>query len=990
MKSRWVNPRRALPLLVLVLGMEPAVHPAAPLSVVHWGTDQGLEAGPIGCVLETRDGYLWFGGEEGLMRFDGVRATVFSPRNTPQFKAKLISVLHEDQKGGLWVGTAGGGLVYRSAAGDWQAYGPDAGLVNERVSAIAQDATGRLWVGTDGGGIFIGENGRFEPFAENELLPTRHIEALVVEGADTIWVGSGWPLCRIRAGKFDSSFAPSGEGPRSSFALLLRADGALWVGGREGLFVLQSNQFTRALPGFDFGYVQGVSLGIKGRLWVATRDGLIRLEGDRATRFTMADGLSGNMIKSIQRDAEGSIWVTSEVPGIDQLRNTKFASISSDPAHSQQLATAIYEDSAGALWVGGHHGISRMADAETQHWGVNDGLAADLVFSICEGADKELWVGTAGGLNRLRNGEWSLFGAEEGMPHRVAWCLYQGRGGEVWAGTLRGLVRIENGGVQVFSHDDSGLSHGDVRAICEDAAGRLWVGTSYGLNLREGDQFKTFLEGAPEVQFNAVLALHGDAEGDVWIGTMEQGLFRWRDGHFTHFNSAMGLHDDLIFRILEDDSGHLWMSCNRGIFRVSKGHLNAFAEGKLQRIECDVFGKSDGLPSIECNGTFQPAGWKSKDGRLWFPTSKGVAVVDPGNLPRNMRAPPVIIEEVLANGERVDAAGEVRLGPGARDLSIRYTALSFVAPKQVQFRYQLEGVDEDWLSETTDRSARYTHLPPGDYTFRVIAANNDGVWNETGASLALEVLPFWWQTRWFMVLAGITAAGSIGGAARLWTARRYRRRMAELEHQHALERERNRIATDLHDDLGSNLGSIALLSASARKNASGEEAEDFAEIQQLAESTAESMRDIVWFIDSSEHELQPLALRMKETAARLLAEVSWEFHAPPELPSRNLSTEFKRHFFLIYKESLHNIRKHARATKVRIDLSVSGEQVELVIADNGLGFVDGGAHAGLGLNSMRRRASALGWILNIGNGPERGTRIHLVASLPSQEALLEG
>ncbi len=979
--------KRALPLLLFLLVLPGSVHPAVPLSVVHWGTDQGLEPGPLLCVIQTRDGYLWLGGEEGLMRFDGVRAVAFSTRNTPELKAKSISALHEDENGGLWVGTAGGGLAYRTAQGKWQWYGPEAGLENERVSAITQDSKGRLWIGTDGGGIFTSDgDGKFKAFAQNDVLPTRHVESLFADENGTIWVGSGTPLCRIHDEIVDATFAPSGEVPPSSFAIVRRPDGALWVGGREGLFLLKDNQFTRVLPEFNFGYVQALNYETEGRLWVGTRTGLVRLDGEKAVRLSMKDGLSGNMIKSIYRDAEGSVWVTGEAPGADQIRNARFATLTADQAHFQQMVTAIYEDSAGSLWVGGHDGLRRIDERGSRHWSTADGLDADLVFSICEGKN-EMWVGTAGGLNRFKDGQWSLFGSEDGMPHRVAWSLYTGSGGEIWAGTLRGLVRIGNGEVEVFSHDDGGLSHSDVRAICEDAAGRLWVGTSYGLNVREGGQFKQFLEGAPGVPFNAVLALHADSEGDVWIGTMEQGLFRWRDGRFSRFHTAVGLHDDLILRILEDDLGKRWMSCNRGIFRVSKADLNAFADGKLEKIECTVFGKADGLPSIECNGTFQPAGWKSKDGRLWFPTSKGMAVVDPGKLPRNTR-PPVIIEEVRASGKPIGFSERLKLGPGARDISIRYTALSFAAPNHVQFRYRLDGLDDGWLAETTERSARYTRLPPGDYTFRVAAANNDGVWNDAGASLAFQVLPFWWQTRSFMVLASVTVAGLIGGVARLWTARRYRQRMAELEHQHALERERNRIATDLHDDVGSNLGSIALLSASARKHVSGEAGEDFFEIQQIAESTAESMRDIVWFINSTDDELPQLALRMKETAGRILGEISWGFDAPPSLPAGKLSTEFKRHFFLIFKEALHNIRKHSRASRVRIELSAGEGRVDLSIMDDGVGFVDSLPHPGLGLNSMRRRAAALGWVLTIGNGGNGGNggaTVRLVASLSAHD-----
>ncbi len=298
----------------------------------------------------------------------------------------------------------------------------------------------------------------------------------------------------------------------------------------------------------------------------------------------------------------------------------------------------------------------------------------------------------------------------------------------------------------------------------------------------------------------------------------------------------------------------------------------------------------------------------------------------------------------------------------------------------MQFKYRLEGLDRAWV-ETTERTARYTRPPAGRFQFRVLASNNDGVWNETGAALALTVLPPWWGTGWFLALTGLATASSIAAAARLLTVRKFQRRMAELEREHAVERERTRIATDLHDDLGSNLGSIALLSQTAQKEAEAGAVREFAEIQQLAEETAEAMRDIVWFIDANEDELQRMILRMKETAAKLLVGIRWRFQAPAEVPAQKLSTEFKRHFFLIYKESLHNIRKHAQATRVEIRLMLAPDRLDLAVEDNGVGLPEPVNSCGLGLNSMRRRASSLGWTLAIGRRSEGGTAVRLSASL---------
>ncbi len=310
-------------------------------------------------------------------------------------------------------------------------------------------------------------------------------------------------------------------------------------------------------------------------------------------------------------------------------------------------------------------------DGNTTHWARQDGLAGNLVFTMCEDSTDRLWIGTYDGLNRFANGKFETFTTKDGLPHSVIWTLYRDRFDRLWAGTPKGLVRIKDGTFETFDHDNAGISHNDVRVISEDAQGRLWVGTSYGLNRWTDGRFTQFINWAPGRPLNVVLALHADDAGDLWIGTMEQGLFRLRHGAFVNFTREIGLHDNLIFQILEDDSGYLWLTCNRGIFRVRKAELNSLADGALQRVNCAVFGKPDGLPGTECNGSFQPAGWKSRDGRLWFPTTKGVAVVDPQNLPRNRLPPPVEIEEVRLNGMPAEQSRSLTLGPGIDNIEIR-------------------------------------------------------------------------------------------------------------------------------------------------------------------------------------------------------------------------------------------------------------------------------------------------------------------------------
>ena len=965
-----------------VMGLSASLWPClgSPLSIMHWGTDEGLGPGPATAILQTKDGFLWFGSEEGLMRFDGVHCTIFDSRNTAALRSHSISTLFEDQRGNLWIGTAGGGVVRRDTHGQLTPFGKAQGLANERVSALTQDADGRLWVGTDGGGLFELGPRDFHTFPANAGLPSPHITALVPDADHGLWIGSKQKLVRIRGGQIDTQFAPEGAVPPESVALLAGQEGRLWVGGGAGLFLLDQGRFERAVLSSDLRGVQSLAAGVDGRLWVGTVRGLVRVDGTNALRVTTDHGLSGNLIQSVYRDHEGSIWVSSDVPGVDQIRATRFAFLSTQHGLSHPIATGIYEDHAGALWIGGHQGLNRYENGATTHWSKRDGLAGNLVFTMCEDPKGGMWIGTYDGLSRFVDGQFKTYTKADGLPHNVIWCLYRDRADQIWAGTHRGLVRIDDPGrFGVYDYDNSGLSHNDVRAICQDAKGRLWIGTSYGLNCLEDGRITKFIEGAKDRPFNVVLALHTDAAGDVWVGTMEHGLFRYRDGRFVNLTVENGLYDNLTFQILEDGLDNFWLTCNRGISRVRKADLNACADGTLATVPYTVFGKPDGLPSTECNGTFQPAGCKARDGRLWFPTSKGVAVVDPDHLPRNPLPPPVQIEEIRLDGTTSSWSDTLRVGPDIDRIEIYYTGLSFVAPTQMRFKYKLVGLDRDWVEGEADRVARYVRVPPGEYRFHVQASNNDGVWNETGASLGLIVLPPWWRSAWFLGALGLTTVGSVGGLARLLTIRKYRRRMVDLEREHALEMERRRIATDLHDDVGSNLGSIALISQSARREADPALADEFAEIQQLAEQTADAMRDIVWFIDDSEDELQRMVLRMKETAARLLSETRWRFQSPEPMPARKLSTEFKRHFFLIYKESLHNIRKHARATQVDIALDMASDHLALSIDDNGTGFLASARPSGLGWNSMHRRASSLGWTLTIVNRRQGGTSVQLKA-----------
>jgi diguanylate cyclase (GGDEF)-like protein len=394
-------------------------------------------------------------------------------------------------------------------------------------------------------------------------------------------------------------------------------------------------------------------------------------------------------------------------------------------------------------------------------------------------SDGALWLGSRGqGLTRWKDGKFRTFTTKDGLPDDVVLALLEDRAGDLWIGTSEGLARRRGERFETFTVKD-GLGSSKILCLAEDRAGDLWIGTrGGGVNRRRDGRFERV--GVAEGFGNAtVYDAHEDSEGRMWFGTAGRGLLRLAGGKLLSYSSREGLFDDLIYRILEDGQGDFWMSCNRGVFRVARKDLDLFAAGRIRRIPYVAYGAADGLKSPECNGGFQPAGWRTKDGRLWFPTLRGAAVIDPARVRVNRIEPPVVIEEAVADSRPIPVGG-APLSPGKSRLEFRYTALSFAAPERVAFRYRLEGFDADWVDAGPRRSAFYTNLPSGRYRFRVIARNDDGIWNQRGASFAFSIAPRYYQTVWFYVLCAVIVGLAAEGATIL-RVRHFKTRQKELE-----------------------------------------------------------------------------------------------------------------------------------------------------------------------------------------------------------------
>ncbi len=726
-----------------------------------WKTEQGLPQNSAWALCQTRDGYLWIGTQEGLVRYDGIRFSVFNKQNVPAMRSNVIASLLEDNSGALWIGTRGGGVL-RLHEGTFICYSTQNGLSNDDVTSLLQDRAGTIWIGTSHG-LNQFRNGVFTFYTTHSGLSNDAVTALVQDRQDALWIGTMGGLNLFHNGTFKHYTTQHGLSNDAVTSLVQDRNGTLWIGTNNGLNQLENGVFKQYTTqhGLSNNVIRTLLFDRSGTLWIGGNGGVQRMSNNVLTVFSTKNGLSNDDVRSLLQDRDGALWIGTHAAGINRLQNGSIVSYSSKNGLSIDAVTSVMGDSeygdrhstSGAVWVGTYGGgLNYFRDGIFTHYSIRNGLSSDVIRSLLQDRDGTLWVGTiGGGLNQFKNGTFTAITTKNGLSNDFVWSLQQTHDGALWIGTEGGgLNRYHNGKMTLFN-TKNGLSNDFVRVILEDRnhENTLWIGT-YGGGVNYWNNGKwTHFTTQDGLSNNFIRSLLQDREGTLWIGTQGGGLNRFKNGKFTTFTTKDGLFDDGAWCILEDDFGHLWMSCNKGIYRVNKADLNAFADGKISHIPCKSFGVADGMKSIECNAG-NPSGWKTQDGRLWFPTMAGVLAISPNKFYTNPIAPPVIIEEIKADSVSMDLRSASEVAPEAQKFEFHYTATSFLAPEKVQFKYLLEGYDDAWVNAGGRRTAYYTNLPHGrQYRFRVIACNNDGVWNDVGASAMFYVAPYFWETWWF-------------------------------------------------------------------------------------------------------------------------------------------------------------------------------------------------------------------------------------------------
>jgi PAS domain S-box-containing protein len=735
--------------------------------ISSWRAEDGMPPTYVTAIAQTSDGYLWFGTATGLGRFDGVRFTVFDGSNTPALATtRHIGGLLPSPDGSLWIGRGDGLARYK--AGRFISY-PATAMADGFIWSLAAGQDDSIWIGTYAGGLNRLRAGKFSVEIPSDRSTTGAIWATHVTRDGAIWTGTnGLGLNRWFHGRVVNFTTRDGLANNIVWAIHEDRSGALWVGTNGGLNRLQRGKMTTftTANGLSSNCVKAILEDRDGNLWIGTEGGgLNRYRDGKFSSIGMDQGLSDSTVLSLLEDREGSLWIGTPA-GVTQLRQESVINLTRFEGLGNDSVWAVREAADGALLLGTAGGFSRWKDGKTMNLSTREGLSSNVVRSVVEDADGSLWLATNDGLNHYRNGKVKVYRTSDGLPHDMVRTVSRDREGNLWVGTRGGgLARYRNGAFTVFDTKNSALPHNVVSSVDEDADGSLWIATNGGMSVLKNGVFRNYglQDGLSNLQTRMT---YHDRDGSHWIGTFGGGLNRLKNGRIAAIRASNGLFDDVVYSIVEDDAGFLWMTGLRGIFRVRKQELNELADGKRSSVHSYPLGIEDGMRIAEVKAGF-PAVWKGAAGRLFFPTSLGVTVVDPRKrtlLPRPM----VWNEEILADGKRGTINGdEVTVGPGSHSLEIRYTALTFIAQRKVEFRYRLRGFDNEWVEAGGRRSAFYTNLKPGSYTFEVLAGRGDGVWTEARNPIRFRVEAAFFETWWFAVSCLVLVVLAVGGAFRM-------------------------------------------------------------------------------------------------------------------------------------------------------------------------------------------------------------------------------
>lgn len=986
MRSASNTGKQSLGILTLLFCLwSLSSHANAPWFARVWQVDDGLPGDNVTGLAQTKDGYLWIATQTGLARFDGIH---FVNYKIPRGRSHPIirAMLHDDQDQ-LWLAEEGGAVACILGGERLFSPTPD-GLSKTQPLEMAQDAERGIWVANADGTVCRIFRGEVTRYGEKEGLPTAtsptfNTCCLVRDTEKQLWFAKAGQVGVFRGGKFETLHTFN----ERTVHLQARSEGGIWICAGDRLLICEPGKApaeVAAIPP-DTATARPSALfeDSKRALWIGTTaGGLFRFEGTNVLRIET----SHRRIRTITEDREGNIWVGTDGGGLNRLRQQVVEVQGKDAGLPFDTVRSVCEDTNGTFWV-----VTQTGDVVNNASGtwktVTPWTGGQATCVTC---DKQgtVWVGTFGrSLHRWRDGNFTVLRRADGLAYSGIRSLFTDSHGDLWIGfSVAGmsgdvLQRLHEGQFKNYALPPDSRP---IRAFAEDVRGSIWMANLDMHLLRvDGDTVVDETEKTKTAdQYHPIRCLAATPDGSLWIGYSSSGLGILKNGQFRKIGLNEGLRDDSICSLVADESGFMWFGSDHGIFRSAVDGILRFESGDVQ-IKCVGYGRDEGLPSLQCYYGYAPGGARARDGRVLIPTHSGLAIIHPDRVRNNSVMPPVIIERVEMDGislESKPASQRLHLPPGHRKMEFSFTAPSFIESEKVRFRYWLEGWDDDWVEAEGNRSASYSRLPAGRYSFHVSAGNSDDVWNETGTQFAFEVAPFVWQTWWFRLAAISVFSMGIFAVARYVSVKRLQHKLQRLEEENVLQGERARIAQDIHDDIGARMTQISLLTELTQQHLAYPELvrDHVTQIAAMSRQGIKSLDEIVWAVNPRNDTLADLLDYAGQYAVDFLqsAGIRCRIDFPVGKPPQIISGETRHGLFLAVKEALNNVVKHAQASEVWLRAAVNGETLRWTIEDNGHGFepAPGNARAD-GLRNMQARLAEIGGTCSIEGRPGTGARI---------------
>ncbi len=960
-------------------------------SLQIWTKDDGLPSNKIYDIVNDDNGFIWIGTSYGLVRFDGNQFKIFNSSNVPQIKANVVRYLYKDNSGKIWAANGGAGLLLIDQ-GKFTLISEEQGLSINHLSSIIEDESGKMYIGSYGGGINIYRNEKFEYIRKKGGLSSDIIYSLLVDKIGRIWAGTkndGINLIdKNGITKFNNQYGL----PKSTVKQIFwapsfgkNAGGRIMAATDKGIFVFNGKSFelNNSLLPLKGKSINHIDEDNDGNLWFSSAGyGIYIYDGNYFTHLSKNNFLPTNNIARILATKYG-IWICSQNDGLFLMKQNKINVLSEVQGLPNKEIRTVFQAPDGILWIGTNNGIVKYDEKKGKIIPFITDYNNLVVHSWAANNRGEIFLGTQKhGLLKIVNDKLVSALDKKDTGEKLIRSLKFDDDGTLWIGTNGGgIIQLKNGSTASIDKS-SGLSDSFISCMCKDSRNNFWIGTT-GEGISVVDSRGTLLKSFSDkdgLSSNIINSISEDEEGVIWVGTSVSGISRIKNNSIFNFNEQNGLYTNAIKKLLYDEKGRFWITSAKGVFSIEKNALNDVAEGKTKKINFSLFGKNDGMLSDEFNATADNAGCISTSGIIYAPSNNGVVIINPKLLSTDVDPPLVFIDDVYINYNRSVKEELNKLQPNTESIQINYGGISFIHEKNIKFKYLLEGIGEEWIYVGNRSQVSFTHLPYGNYTFKVKSITPDGIESKDYAYLNFTILPYYWQTLWFKILSALVIIGLISIFVFYTVQRKYRRKLLALEAEAALERERIRISKDMHDELGASLTKISLLSDLAKMHLADNFnlENDLQKISEASRNVALTLDEIVWAVNPKNDTLEKTIFYIVQYIEEYLSstEIEFDIHIPDTIPEHFVHAELRQNLFLTIKEAVNNVVKHSVASVLALFVSIENSHIDISLEDNGKGIDFAKLNQfSNGLENMKKRIENFNGEFEIFNIQPNGTRI---------------